>query len=51
LLGRIVDMKKINTIEDSNKVNYSVSNFNMGIYKYRLMDDQNKMYTGTFIIK
>ncbi len=51
LLGRVVDMKKINTIENSNKVNYSVSNFKMGIYKYRLMDDQNKMYTGTFIIK
>jgi hypothetical protein len=51
LLGRVVDVKKIETTDDSNTVIYSAPKLNMGIYKYRLLDEQNKTYTGTFIIK
>jgi hypothetical protein len=51
LLGRVVDVKKIKTANDSHKVNYNTLKLNIGIYKYRLLDEQNKMYTGTFIIK
>jgi hypothetical protein len=51
LLGRTVDAQKINMTNNSYKVNYSAPKLSMGIYKYRLINDQNKMYSGTFIIK
>lgn len=51
LLGRIVDVQKIKTSDTSRKVNYSAPTLNLGIYKYRLINDHNKMYAGTFLIK
>jgi hypothetical protein len=51
LLGRIVDVQKINATNTSHKVTYSAPKLNMGIYKYRLTNDYNKVYSGTFIIK
>ena len=51
LLGRIVDAQKINITDTSSKVKYNAPRLSMGIYKYRLMNDHNKMYSGTFIIK
>ncbi len=51
LLGRVVDIQKINTNNFSNKVNYNAPKLNKGIYKYRLLDDNNKMYSGSFMIK
>jgi len=51
LLGRIVDAQKINMTNASSKVKYNAPRLSMGIYKYRLMNDHNKIYSGTFIIK
>ncbi len=51
LLGRVVDLRKIKTTDNFNKVIYSAPKLNMGIFKYRLLDEHKKMYTGTFIIK
>ena len=51
LLGRVVDVQKINTNNFSNKVNYNAPKLNKGIYKYRLLDDNNKMHSGSFMIK
>jgi hypothetical protein len=51
LLGRIVDAQKINMTDTSSKFKYNAPRLSMGIYKYRLMNDQNKIYSGTFIIK
>lgn len=48
-LGRVVDFQKINEI-NKNKVKYNAPQLNKGIYKYRIKDDKNKMYSGTFII-
>jgi hypothetical protein len=51
LLGRVVDAQRINTSSISNKVSYNAPKLNRGIYKYRLLDDNNKMYSGSFMIK
>jgi thymidine kinase len=51
LLGRIVDAQKINITNASYKAKYNAPRLSMGIYKYRLMNDHNKIYSGTFIIK
>ena len=51
LLGRIVDAQKINMTNTSYKAKYNAPRLSMGIYKYRLMNDQNKIHSGTFIIK
>lgn len=51
LLGRIVDFKRVNTDNSQNKVTYNAPNLKKGIYKYILKDDNNKSYSGTFIIK
>jgi hypothetical protein len=51
LLGRVIDEQKINTNNFSNKVNYNAPKLNKGIYKYRLLDDNNKRYSGSFMIK
>jgi hypothetical protein len=51
LLGRTVDTQKIKAINASDKVTYSAPRLNTGIYNYCLMNDHNKMYSGTFIIK
>jgi len=49
LLGRVVDAKKIKSIS-SNRVKYSAQQLKTGVYKYRLIDDKNNQYSGTFII-
>jgi hypothetical protein len=50
LLGRLVDFKKLNTDNSLLKVTYNVSNLKTGVYKYLLIDDHHKSYSGTFII-
>lgn len=50
-LGRVVDIQTINTDGTSIKVSYNAPRLNKGIYKYKLKDDNNKLYYGTFIIK
>ncbi|MFY9243047.1 MAG: DUF4114 domain-containing protein [Polaribacter sp.] len=50
-LGRVVDIQTINTDGTSIKVSYNAPRLNKGIYKYKLKDDNNKLYSGTFIIK
>jgi hypothetical protein len=51
LLGRVVDNKKISTGTSLNSVKYFSPNLKVGIYKYLLKDDSNKLYSGTFIVK
>jgi hypothetical protein len=51
LLGRIVDSKKISTDNSLKKVQYSAPNLNVGVYKYLLKDDKEKLHSGTFIVK
>jgi hypothetical protein len=52
LMGNIVDVQKIVTSSSSSKkVTYNAPQLKKGLYKYRLMDDTNNQYSGTFIIK
>jgi hypothetical protein len=50
LLGRRVDFKRLNTANSENEALYNAPNLKTGIYKYLLKDDNNKSYSGTFII-
>lgn len=47
-LGRVVDYQRIKV--NTNKAKYNAPQLNKGIYKYRIKDDKNKLYSGTFII-
>ena len=51
LLGREVDNKKISTEFESKRIYYTTPNLAKGIYKYRLKDDDNKLFFGSFLIK
>tara|TARA_B100000809_G_scaffold16392_1_gene14686 strand:- start:5765 stop:8935 length:3171 start_codon:yes stop_codon:yes gene_type:complete len=51
LLGRQVDFKNISTGFASKKIYYTSPNLSRGIYKYRLKDDYNKLFFGSFLIK
>ena len=51
LLGRQVDFKNISTGFASKKIYYTSPNLTRGIYKYRLKDDYNKLFFGSFLIK
>ena len=51
LLGREVDNKKISTEFESKSIYYTTPNLAKGIYKYRLKDDDNKLFFGSFLIK
>ncbi|QVY66645.1 T9SS type A sorting domain-containing protein [Polaribacter sp. Q13] len=51
LMGRIVDAQKINTNSSSSKkVQYNAPQLKKGVYKYRLIDDENNQHSGTFIV-
>jgi hypothetical protein len=51
LLGRTVDFQKIILENAKTKVQYRSPELKVGIYKYILKDDRNKVHSGTFIIK
>ncbi|MFK8058774.1 MAG: DUF4114 domain-containing protein [Polaribacter sp.] len=48
VIGRVVDVQKINSV--SKKVQYNTPQLKTGIYKYRIKDNKNKVYSGSFII-
>jgi hypothetical protein len=51
LIGRVVDAKRINTKSTSSKkVQYNAPQLKNGVYKYRLIDDNNNQHSGTFIV-
>ena len=51
MLGRVVDVQKLDTSIDLKKIKYNAPNIKKGIYKYRVKNDLNKIYSGSFIIK
>ena len=51
MLGRVVDQQNLNTNSELKKIKYNAPNLNKGVYKYRVINDLNKVYSGSFIIK
>ena len=49
-MGSVVDVQKIVANSYSKKVTYNAPQLKTGIYKYRLIDDEDHQYSGTFII-
>ena len=51
LMGRLVDVQKIVASSSSKKVRYNAPQLKKGIYKYRLIDDdEDYQYSGTFVV-
>lgn len=50
-LGRVVDFQNITTDDSMKRVQYKTPNLKTGVYKYQLQDDQNKIHSGTFIVR
>jgi hypothetical protein len=50
VLGRLVDLKKLNTVNSENEAQYNSPNLKSGIYKYLLKDDNENYHSGTFIV-
>ena len=51
LMGRLVDVQKIVANSYSKKVRYNAPQLKKGIYKYRLIDDdEDYQYSGTFVV-
>jgi hypothetical protein len=50
ILGRLVDLKKLNTANSENEAQYNSPNLKSGIYKYLLKDDNENSHSGTFIV-
>ncbi len=48
VMGRVIDVRRLNA--SGKKVNYTAPQLKTGIYKYSIVDDDNKKYTGSFII-
>ena len=48
VMGRVMDVRKLNALGKT--VNYTAPQLKTGIYKYSIVDDDNKKYTGSFII-
>ncbi|WP_159951026.1 DUF4114 domain-containing protein [Polaribacter septentrionalilitoris] len=51
LMGRSVDVQYIDTDSSTKKVQYNAPNLKAGMYKYLLKDDENRIHSGTFIVR
>ncbi|WP_299060865.1 T9SS type A sorting domain-containing protein [uncultured Polaribacter sp.] len=49
-MGRVVDYKKLKSDLSAKKIQYKAPKLKRGFYKYRVKDDKDKMYNGTFAI-
>ncbi|GGG34199.1 hypothetical protein GCM10011344_38690 [Dokdonia pacifica] len=51
MLGRVVDQKDIQPHSSNQAISYSAPQLVTGMYVYRITDDQQRTYTGRFMIK